>query len=273
MLQCTPQTISNWVATGILGGHSKNGRLLIDSKTITDNLDTAREAARTEAMVKKLVEENEALVKTLEDQIRETKAALRMWNKGMVITKDAFCSVVLAYKSLMNDIEYRVLRALIEYNEIEAVAAAFRLSPTRVVQIAAKAVKKIGDARQYDDMVNEIKRLHATIEKRDDVIKSNVVGGNIPVLDNPFLGKKLRDCMLSVRSINCLQYACIYNVADLVSLRRADVLKYRNIGKKSLYELDDFIMANGLEWGMDIPTYLHSDEYRNNETRQQTRRR
>ena len=42
-------------------------------------------------------------------------------------------------------------------------------------------------------------------------------------------------------------------------MHRADLLKYRNFGKKSLTELDEFLEDRGLAWGMDvsdIPEYV-----------------
>ena len=36
---------------------------------------------------------------------------------------------------------------------------------------------------------------------------------------------------------------------------RADLLKFRNFGKKSLTELDELLERNGLAFGMDISRY------------------
>ena len=37
-------------------------------------------------------------------------------------------------------------------------------------------------------------------------------------------------------------------LGDLCKLHKIDWLKFRNGGKKSLFELDDLLAANGLEW-------------------------
>jgi len=44
-------------------------------------------------------------------------------------------------------------------------------------------------------------------------------------------------------------------LADLVSYDVADMLKFRNFGKKSLTELDDLLDNMGLNFGMDISKY------------------
>ncbi|MGB9701419.1 MAG: DNA-directed RNA polymerase subunit alpha [Candidatus Kapaibacteriota bacterium] len=61
---------------------------------------------------------------------------------------------------------------------------------------------------------------------------------------------------LSVRAHNCLKGANIKHVFELVRMEHADLLKFRNFGKKSLTELGDVIHSLGLEFGMDVEKYL-----------------
>jgi DNA-directed RNA polymerase subunit alpha len=61
---------------------------------------------------------------------------------------------------------------------------------------------------------------------------------------------------LSVRAHNCLKGANIKHVFELVRMDHADLLKFRNFGKKSLTELGDVIHSLGLEFGMDVEKYL-----------------
>ncbi len=73
------------------------------------------------------------------------------------------------------------------------------------------------------------------------------------------LKQKLIDLDLSVRALNCLKAAEVDTLGDLVTYHRADLLKFRNFGKKSLTELDELLEKNGLAFGMDITKY-HLDE-------------
>ena len=70
------------------------------------------------------------------------------------------------------------------------------------------------------------------------------------------LETELIDFDLSVRALNCLKCAEVYTVGDLVRYYRTDLLKFRNFGKKSLTELDEFLENKGLHFGMDID-YLY----------------
>jgi DNA-directed RNA polymerase subunit alpha len=60
---------------------------------------------------------------------------------------------------------------------------------------------------------------------------------------------------LSVRALNCLKAAEVETVADLVSYSKADLMKFRNFGKKSLTELEDVVAKLGLAYGMDTSKY------------------
>lgn len=72
------------------------------------------------------------------------------------------------------------------------------------------------------------------------------------------LREKLLDFDFSVRCLNCLKAAEIETIEDLVKYRRNDLLKFRNFGKKSLVELDEFLEQHKLRWSMtdeEILTY------------------
>ncbi len=69
------------------------------------------------------------------------------------------------------------------------------------------------------------------------------------------LKSKLVDMDLSVRALNCLKSAELETLGDLVAIHKADLLKFRNFGKKSLAELEDLVKSKGLEFGMNISKY------------------
>lgn len=73
------------------------------------------------------------------------------------------------------------------------------------------------------------------------------------------LKTKLVDMDLSVRALNCLKAAEVETIGELVALNKADLLKFRNFGKKSLTELDELLERNGLAFGMDISRYHVND--------------
>ena len=66
---------------------------------------------------------------------------------------------------------------------------------------------------------------------------------------------KLSDMGLSVRAFNCLKAADIDTFADLVSYNRAELMKFRNFGRKSLNEIDLLVEKMKLSFGMDVTKY------------------
>jgi DNA-directed RNA polymerase subunit alpha len=69
------------------------------------------------------------------------------------------------------------------------------------------------------------------------------------------LKTKLVDLDLSVRALNCLKAADVETLGDLVSYSKADLLKFRNFGKKSLTELEELVKSKNLSFGMNVSKY------------------
>jgi DNA-directed RNA polymerase subunit alpha len=69
------------------------------------------------------------------------------------------------------------------------------------------------------------------------------------------LKTKLVDLDLSVRALNCLKAADVETLGDLVAYSKADLLKFRNFGKKSLTELEDLVDNKGITFGMNVAKY------------------
>ncbi len=72
------------------------------------------------------------------------------------------------------------------------------------------------------------------------------------------LNMSVNEIELSVRSTNCLNNANILTVGELAQKTPAEMLKYRNFGKKSLQEIDKKLAELGLSLGMKIDPDLLS---------------
>ena len=80
------------------------------------------------------------------------------------------------------------------------------------------------------------------------------VDGKKPEVDDrealrKLLNTSVNEIELSVRAANCLNNANISTVGELVSKTEADMLKYRNFGKKSLTEIKARLVSLGLSLG------------------------
>ena len=70
----------------------------------------------------------------------------------------------------------------------------------------------------------------------------------------------LSDLDLSVRAYNCLKAADIKTLGELVSFDIADLLKFRNFGKKSLSELEVLVRDKNLTFGIDVAKYKLNED-------------
>src|SRR5438445_3840338 len=70
------------------------------------------------------------------------------------------------------------------------------------------------------------------------------------------LNMSVNEIELSVRAANCLNNANITTVGQLAMKTEAEMLKYRNFGKKSLNEIKEKLAALGLSLGMNIDPSL-----------------
>lgn len=137
------------------------------------------------------------------------------------------------------------------------------ISRERARQIWLKALRVYAHSR------NEFKRLNSTIdelretieEQREQIsnLKMELTGERPPAKDDriaKLLDTSLRDYALSSRCQGNLEWqANIQTLRDLVQYQRADLLKFRNFGKKSLTELDELLDSLGLHFGMDTSQY------------------
>ena len=67
-------------------------------------------------------------------------------------------------------------------------------------------------------------------------------------MKDKLLETPIEELEFSVRSYNCLKRAGIHTVADIVSKTEQDMIKVRNLGKKSLEEVMNKIADLGLEF-------------------------
>lgn len=81
------------------------------------------------------------------------------------------------------------------------------------------------------------------------------------------LDKSIEELELSVRSFNCLEAAGIKTIRDLVQKTEAEMLKYKNFGRKSLSEIKNILKEMSLSFNMKLderglPVSLTEDKFK-----------
>ena len=97
--------------------------------------------------------------------------------------------------------------------------------------------------------------LMAQLDKIDEPIFTDAIRGlmkqNEEDPKQKILETSIDDLELSVRAYNCLKRAAINNVQDLVNKSENEMMKIRNLGRKSLKEVMDKIKDMGLSFRND----------------------
>ena len=110
------------------------------------------------------------------------------------------------------------------------------LKPYEALSLAAKVMT--GHLELFVDLSEATKNTQVMIEKEES--KKEKV-----------LEMSIEDLELSVRSFNCLKRANIATVEDLTNKSESDMMKVRNLGKKSLDEVTNKLHSLGLDFAKE----------------------
>lgn len=91
--------------------------------------------------------------------------------------------------------------------------------------------------------------LEQIVAIKDEVYESeSVIKEAVTEVENPMASMMIEDLDLSVRSYNCLKRAGIQTVEELTQKTEEEMMRIRNLGKKSLKEVKDKLFELGLEF-------------------------
>ena len=110
------------------------------------------------------------------------------------------------------------------------------LTPDEALSLAAKVMT--GHLELFIDLSEATKDTQVMIEKEES--KKEKV-----------LEMSIDDLELSVRSFNCLKRANISTVEDLTNKTESEMMKVRNLGKKSLDEVTNKLHSLGLDFARE----------------------
>lgn len=134
---------------------------------------------------------------------------------------------------------------------------------------------RVGQITDYDRLILEVWTNGAITPEEALLYASNIAQrhldifvnyGEIPIEEEEeeeedlqfkeLINKPISELELSVRSANCLEAANIKTIGDLVQKTEAQMLKYKNFGKKSLSEIAAILVQMNLTLGMNIEERL-----------------
>ena len=273
----TRQTIRNWIDKGLLAAVKLDNCHYVTMESVKAIEDKYSEIVVVEGAL-------EAYVNKLKETYDEYKASVELLrqssaeNTKICLIKPRLTELVRVMFGIVRVSQYGerrgddMIELLLHGYDVKYIAEKYGISPERVHQIVEKDLRVLNyEGRQYVKIKEENEHLKEELQKLENNIKSlssfrdsgaeNLRYKKVDVQES-ILNKRLVDCSLSVRVLNCFKdYHEIVNgkwsnvpietVADLTRRKKTDLLKQRNFGKKCLIELDDFLNELGLEWGTD----------------------
>lgn len=93
-----------------------------------------------------------------------------------------------------------------------------------------------------------VTNLQPFVELEKTVAEFNMIKEEEVVEENKYEVMPIEELDLSVRSYNCLKRAAISTVAELTQKTEEEMMKFRNLGKKSLKEVKEKLAAMGLSF-------------------------
>lgn len=267
LLDCDPQTISNWVEKGAIIGHKVGNNLMIDRESIEHYFDDFKVLADMASKIAELKTEYQNIINDQKALLDEAKGdSLTSQRAKEIFRRNQLTLISLSesyYKGYFNNREREVLVDVIKGVKLEDIGKKLGLTRERIMQIATKAANKL---TQIEDL-KQIRDENIALKEENDRLKQYIADQNLKVsayensdrLRFTIFEKRLNELNLTVRTQNGLKQLNCDTLGDVVKLDMSMLLKARNFGKKSLAEIDEFIKRLGLHWGMN-PEKMSAEE-------------
>ena len=281
LLDCNPQTVTNWVERGIIKGHTVGKFLMIDRDSIEQLFDTVKDVADTE---QKLVDRK----KELQDELRKvdelledirgaaTESKTTGWDK---VFRMMISGAIELDQQILKDRERKILKGFVLNQSANELAQDMGLTRERVRQIACKSMYKLVDGFNVDKILEKQKLLEQQVaeynmhleklgeiassyEVQQDIVQSYLLIKRYERECSPLvtlLKKRVEDLPLPIRTKNALLCLDLRTLGDVVKKNKASLENARGFGKKSIDELDSYITKAGLSFGMDVDSIIAAD--------------
>ncbi len=168
------------------------------------------------------------------DMGRGYNTAEKNKTKNQAIGVISIDSIYTPVKKVNYNVENTRVGQMVDYDKLTIeIWTDGSLEPYEALSLAAKVLSE--HLQLFVDLSDATKDLQVMVEKEEDTREK--------ILEEP-----IENLELSVRSFNCLKRSGISTVGDLTNKTQTDMMKVKNLGKKSL----DEVIAKLHELGFDL---------------------
>lgn len=294
----TDITIKNWIIKGLLSFQNNHRCFRVDRNQVIEvakrktelceairSVDEALSAYKEEReLYVKEANNYHARIEGLRSIILEKKKIDSRFEWTMNTISELYIAMLSAWneneKPLLPSRSTEALYSLLTGQTIDDIAQNYGVTVESIRQRIRKAiicVWKMSDTLHHKYNIKELRKsicdFQEEVEQKQKEIESlqrklysqQEAEDHEDISESPYtiIEKKLVEFNLSLRCLHCLKIADIETVRDLVIYNKFDLLRFRNMGKKTLCELDDLLESLKLRFGMsenDIEEYLSTDK-------------
>ena len=277
ILGLSRQTISNYIEQGLIGSCvGEHGILYVNSDDVEKYAQKYKMLAANEKMIDDKLKEVEARKRAINVELTELRNRATANGKLAANAVGMLFGVInaMSHLNITPKLSYReskMLKDIINGMTYDELSFKYDLTTTRIRQIVEKTCNKltynedaaIADIATNQDLrivIDSLKKKLKSVQTSYDEYRRSK--GDVPVsgavLPPLILGKDVNDCNFSVRILNIFRWRSVYTVGDLLRKfhGKSDLDKIRNLGKKSVWIILDFIEENHLSFKQ----YGESDE-------------
>lgn len=269
ILGLSRQTISNYIEQGLIGSCvGEHGILYVNSDDVEKYAQKYKMLAANEKMIDDKLKEVEAHKRAINVELTELRNRATANGKLAANAVGMLFSVINAMSHLgitpkLGYRQYQILKDIINGMTYDELSIKYDLSATRIRQIVVMicnsltdnedtAIAEIATNQDLRIVIENLKKKLKLVQASYDEYRRSK--GDVPVssaiLPPLILGKDVNDCGFPVRILNMFRWCDIYTVGDLLRKfhGKSDLDKIRNLGKKSVCIIIDFIEENNLSF-------------------------
>lgn len=269
ILGLSRQTISNYIEQGLIGSCvGEHGILYVNSEDVEKYAQKYKMIAANEKMIDDKLKEVEAHKRAINVELTELRNRATANGKLAANAVGMLFGVInaMSYLGITPKLSYResrMLKDIINGMTYDELSLKYDLTTTRIRQIVDKTCNKLTDnedAAIADIATNkDLRIVIENLKKKLKLVQTSYdeyrrAKGDVTVSDAILppliLGKDVNDCGFPVRILNMFKWCDIYTVGDLLRKfhGKSDLDKIRNLGKKSVCIILDFIEENNLSF-------------------------
>lgn len=269
ILGLSRQTISNYIKQGLIGSCvGEHGILYVNSDDVEKYAQKYKMLAANEKIIDNKLKEVEERKRAINVELTELRNRATANGKLAANAVGMLFGVinVMSHLGVLPNLTYResnLLKDIINGMTYDELSIKHGVSATRIRQLVVRTCNKLTYNEniviaelstnralmcEVDHLRKEVKSIQTSYDeyrrRNDDKPLSGAV---LPPL---ILSRDINDCGFSVRILNALRWIEVYTVGDLLRKfhGKSDLYKIRNLGKKTILIILDFIEENNLSF-------------------------